>query len=100
MESQKYNKCAVLTERWRYVNNGELYDVQADPSESNDVAADYPDEVARLKADFDQWWDSAKPLMVNEGLPSLKEAEQPLGIRYQKQLKGAGIPDWKPAEKF
>ena len=100
MDKQKYKKCAVRTERWRFVNNGELFDVQADPSETNDVAADYPEEVARLQADFDQWWDSAKPLMVNEGLPSLTQEQQPLGIRYEEQLKEQGIPDWKPAEQF
>jgi len=100
MESQKHVKCAVRTERWRLVNNGQLFDITADPSEKNDVSADYPEEVARLQTSFDQWWDSAKPLMVNEGLPSLKQAEQPLGIRYQKQLNDGGISDWEPAEKF
>ena len=35
----------------------ELYDLQADPGEETDLAADMPDVVARLKAGYDDWFD-------------------------------------------
>jgi uncharacterized sulfatase len=33
-----------------------LYDLKADPREEKDLAADRPDEVARMKARLDAWW--------------------------------------------
>ncbi len=45
----KYPSHAVLTERWRLVN-GELYDIQADPSQTSDVSKAHPETVDRLLA--------------------------------------------------
>ncbi len=95
-EGAKYAKCAVRTERWRLVNHKELYDVTKDPGQRNDVAKSFPEVVARLGKSYDAWWESVQPLMVNEGLPKLKTEEFPLNIRYYKQLKESGIPEWAP----
>ena len=97
-QKQKYTKCAVRTEQWRLVNHNQLYNIASDPSEKNDVAAANPEVVAKLQSAFDKWWDTATPLMVNEGLSKLKL--KPFTQRYQTQLKEKGIPDWKPAEEF
>ncbi len=96
----KYKKCAVRSERWRLVNHSELYDIATDPGETHNVASANPDVVAKMQGSFDKWWESAKPLMVNEGLPTLSQEEQPFAIRYEKQLKEKGIPEWKPAGNF
>ncbi len=92
MEAAKYQKCAVRTERWRLVDNKQLYDISADPGEKEDVAAAHPEVVDQLRKSYDKWWDSAVPLMVNEGLPKVKD--HPLHLRYEKQLKEKGIPEW------
>lgn len=92
-----YAKCAVRTDRWRLVNNRELYDISKDPYQLTDVAETNPEVVQKLSQSFDQWWQSTLPWMVNEGLPRLEEEEFPLNIRYHKQLKKIGIPDWAPA---
>ena len=54
---------AVLTRRWRLVHGGELYDIRADPGQRQDVAADHPDVVRRLREAHERWWDE-----VAEGL--------------------------------
>ena len=95
-EAAKYQKCAVRTQRWRFVNNEQLYDISADPNETIDVAAAHPKVVQQLRQSYDQWWESVKPLMVNEGLPRVKE--HPLHLRYNQQLKEKGIPEWAPAD--
>ncbi|WPJ96240.1 arylsulfatase [Coraliomargarita algicola] len=97
-EKHKYAKCAVRTQRWRLVNNQELYDISRDPGEKKDVAQQYPEVVEQLRKSYDAWWDSALPLMVNEGLPVIAPKDQPFAILYDKQLKEKGIPDWAPAE--
>jgi len=95
-EADKYKKCAVRTAQWRFVNNAELYDISRDPSETTDVAAAHPGIVGELRNSYDKWWQSAIPLMVNEGLPRVRPEEQPLALRYEKQRRESGIPDWAP----
>lgn len=92
----QYKKCAVRTERWRLINNKELYDISKDPFQGKDVAQNHPEVVKQLGKSFDDWWKSVLPLMVNEDLPKLTKEEFPFNIRYRKQLKETGIPDWAP----
>ncbi len=55
-----FRACAVLTERWKLVGTAkqtaELYDLQADPAEANDLAAQQPEVVARLRRSYDEWF--------------------------------------------
>lgn len=95
-EAAKYQKYAVRTERWRFSNDKELYDIDKDPMETTNVATAHPEVVSELRAAYDKWWASAVPLMVNEGLPTIKPEAQPLTIRFEKQLKETGIPEWSP----
>ena len=95
-EAAKFEKCAVRTEQWRFVNNKELFDISQDPGEKNDVAAEHPEVVARLQKAYEAWWESVLPLMVNEGFSRVAPKEQPLTVRYFKQLKEKGIPDYVP----
>ncbi|MDF1853140.1 MAG: arylsulfatase [Verrucomicrobiales bacterium] len=91
-----YEKCAVRTEEWRLVNNVELYHIETDPSETKEVSAENPEVVAELRKAYQEWWDSTLPFLVNEGLPRVKADEQPLSLRYEKQLAEKGIPEWAP----
>ena len=53
---EKWRKSAVMTNRWRLVNGKELYDMNADPGQAEDVAADHPDIVKLLTAQYETWW--------------------------------------------
>jgi len=78
------------------VNNKELYDISPDPYEKTDVAADHLDVVAAMRKAYDAWWAETVPLMVNEDAPYCPE--HPQAVRYEKQLKERGIPQWSPPE--
>lgn len=52
----KWRKSAVMTDRWRLINREELYDMQADPAQRKDVAADNPQVLAKLRRDYESWW--------------------------------------------
>ncbi len=54
---------AVLRNQWRLVNGTELYNIQADPAQAHDLAAERPDLVAMLRADYEKWSASVKPVM-------------------------------------
>ncbi|MEX0320554.1 MAG: arylsulfatase [Puniceicoccaceae bacterium] len=95
-EERKYGHHAIRTKRWRFVDNKELYDISNDPYESTNVATDYPEVIEELRKVYDQWWLETVPLMVNEDVPML--SIRPQEVRYNKQLKEKGIPDWIPPE--
>ena len=50
----------VLWKNWRLLENRELYDISNDPLQENDVAAQHPEVVAKMRAHLDQWWDGVK----------------------------------------
>ena len=67
----RYRNAAVITERWKLVQpigrggeayslesaRFELYDLENDPQEQHDLAAEHLELVAQLKADYDAWFD-------------------------------------------
>ncbi len=90
----QYKDFAVRTQRWRWVNKKDLYDISNDPYEKTNVIDQHPDVVKRLQDAYDKWWKETVPLMVNEDAEPTPT--QPQADRYEKQLKEKGIPDWKP----
>ena len=80
--------------RFRLVNNTELYDIQADPGEKNNVIDKHPDVVKAMRGAYDEWWTEVRALMVNEKVPNSKT--RPFFVEYEKQLKGKGVPKWTP----
>jgi arylsulfatase len=88
----KHSKCAVRTQRFRLVNNSELYDIANDPGCATNVMDKHPDAVARMRKAYDRWWNEVLPAMVNEDAPAA--AENPFKVLYLKQQAEEGIPDW------
>jgi len=86
---------AVRTQKWRLVGD-ELYNIEKDPFETTSVAAEHPEVVQRLRESYLNWWEETVPLMVNEdqAYPDVN----PQAVRYEKQLKERGIPDWAAPE--
>lgn len=71
----------VLTPRWRLVFGRELYDINSDPGQLTDVAADNPGVVAELRAAHEAWWTEIAPTLV-ERAPLLlgHAAENPVRL--------------------
>lgn len=47
---------AVVTQQYKLVNGKELYDLEHDPAEAHDIAAEHPDIVSRLRAEYEAWF--------------------------------------------
>lgn len=89
----KYAGCSVRTKRWHLVSAGtgkggkkawELYDVAADLGEKTDVAGKNADVVKVLDADYDVWWASLPPHLVNED--AVPPKENPYKTLFEKQF--------------
>lgn len=51
----------VMTRNWRLVHGEELYDIKNDPGQQYNVAVDYPEIVAQLKRELEEWWQEVAP---------------------------------------
>ena len=68
---EKHRDAAVLWNKWRLVNGTELYDLGSDPGQLHDVAGQFPDTLAKMRAHYDEWWDELMPAA---------EAYQPIAV--------------------
>ena len=57
----KWRKSSVMTEQWRLVNGKELYDINVDPGQKNNIASANPKVVSRLTKFYDAWWEEIVP---------------------------------------
>jgi arylsulfatase A-like enzyme len=56
---------AVLWRRWRLVSDKELYDLDTDFGQKQNIIEQHPEIVAKLRASYDAWWSKIAP-RVNE----------------------------------
>lgn len=54
----KYKTYAVMDEKWRLLNGNELYNVDEDLAQKNNLIDQYPEVAERLKVGYERWWDS------------------------------------------
>ncbi len=56
-QPEKWSRTSVMADRWRLVNETELYDLRADPGQKKDVAGAHPEILKSLTAAYEQWWE-------------------------------------------
>ncbi len=71
----------VIWGRWRLVYGKELFDLQADPGQKTDVAAQHKDVVARMRVYYEKWWAGVEPLLKEYSPIALgSEKENPVRL--------------------
>lgn len=64
----------------------ELYDLRADPGEKTNLAAEKPEIVKAMAAEYDKWWDEVQPLLVNEQAYKTAPKVNSFKERFEKQF--------------
>lgn len=54
---EKFRQSAVLTQRYKLANGKELYDLEKDPAEAKDIAAEEPSMVRQLRTSYEAWFE-------------------------------------------
>ena len=55
-EPEPFRNAAARNQRWKLVNGKELYDLENDPAEEKDLAAERPEIAARLRGEYETWF--------------------------------------------
>ena len=53
----KYQRSCVMKKKWRLINCKELYNLETDPGQKDDISAQYPELVEELSTEYEKWWD-------------------------------------------
>jgi arylsulfatase A-like enzyme len=70
---------AVLWQRWRLVQDRELYDLAADPEQKANVVERFPDAAAKMREHYERWWAEMAPKVnEHEAIVVGSDAENPL----------------------
>ena len=91
-----YEFSVVMTERWRLVNSGQerLFDIQADPSQSKNVAAEHPEVVAQLRALYAPFWKQVSPRLTPVRIDLGNPTDNPTVLCSQDWRLTTGNPPW------
>lgn len=84
----------AMTARWHLVEGRELYDMDADPAQRNDVAGDHPDVVQRLNREHLDWFESVKSGMQPTRILIGSDLENPTDLTSQEWVMPTGNPPW------
>jgi len=52
----KWRNTSVMTDRWRLIDNLELYDIHTDPGQKTNLIEQHPEVAAKLSGFYDDWW--------------------------------------------
>jgi arylsulfatase len=77
---QKGDAC-VLWQRWRLVQDKELFDLRTDPGQKRNVFAEHPDVVKKMRGDYERFWGEVGPKVnEHEAIIVGADAENPLQL--------------------
>lgn len=89
----KWTNSSAMTERWRLIDGKELYDIQADPGQENDIAARHPAAVAHLRGEYEAWWESLENDRRQTVRIGLGGGENPMTLNGHDWLMPPGEKD-------
>lgn len=90
----QWKNFSVRNQRFRFVNDTELFDMETDPGQTKNVIEQYPEVVREIRTAYDAWWKATRPMMVNE--TAAMSPTRPFHELYEAQLASGGIPEWTP----
>lgn len=71
----KWKDSSVMRGKWRLINGRELYHLEKDPGQRNDVADRHPELVRELRDEYEVWWSQVSK-QFDEEIPISIGSEQ------------------------
>lgn len=90
----KWKQTAVMSQRWRLINGKELYDMQSDPGQQINVAAQYPGQFNSMVNFYNQWWEELEPTFAQTTEIYLGHVNHPVVVVTGHDWIQAELPPW------
>lgn len=93
----KYRKYTVMDKDWRLVDGKELYNINNDLGQQNNIISAHPEVAARLGVGYETWWQSFVDEKVNERYAYIKVGspkENPSRISAHDMIVGKYSGSW------
>ncbi|TLX74339.1 arylsulfatase [Labilibacter sediminis] len=74
-----FKSSAVITDEWRLVQGEELFNIQTDPGQKEDISTGNPEKVKELKNSYTQWYNSVSSKFDQKQLI-------PIGHQVEKEV--------------
>lgn len=93
--NSKYANCSIRNSQFQLVSvgkegaakNWQLFDLKADIGQQTNIADKHPEIVTQLDREYDRWWESVQPQLVNEN--AVGPAENPFKTLFEQQFPNA-----------
>ena len=86
-----------MTGNWRLVNGKELYDLETDPGQRNDIAKDHSDVVLKLRSSYESWFSDVFSNWETRSYVSLGDPTTDEAILTSHDWMGTVRADGSPA---
>ena len=93
----KYRKYTVMDKDWRLVDGKELYNINTDLGQENNIISAYPEVAERLGVGYEKWWQSFVDEKVNERYAYIKVGspkDNPSRISAHDMIVGKYSGSW------
>lgn len=89
----KWKDSAVMSEHYRLIRGKELYHIDNDPGQTNDIAGDHPEQVAKMRAFYEAWWAELEPSFAQTTEIVLGHPDHPeVSLTAHDWITSHGVP--------
>ncbi len=90
----KWKQSAVMSQGWRLVNGKELYKIDTDPGQSNNLASEHPHRVEEMRSFYDAWWAELEPTFSRTTELQIGHPDHPLVTLTSHDWIQEAYPPW------
>ena len=90
----KWRESSVMSQKWRLINGDELYEIAADPSQKNNVAAGHPEQVKAMREFYEDWWAELEPTFSQTTEIYVGHPEAPVATLTGHDWIQQRLPPW------
>lgn len=90
----KWKNASVMQEHWRLVNNKELYDLNTDPGQKQNIISQHPEKANELEKAYEKWWESLQEDLKKENLLYVGAKEENPVLLTAHDWHSEELPPW------
>jgi hypothetical protein len=92
--AEAWDHTCVIKDRWRLIDGKELYDIEADLAQREDLASANPNIVRELRRIYTPHWKSVSPRLTPVSIDIGNPADNPTELCSQDWYMPKGNPPW------